>query len=350
MLHCFILCDSFVCNCIVLEVMCNRTCFFLEVILFGKDDRSLYITTITASVINAIFSVVAIFGNSVILLVVFRTTALRTCSNLFLGNLVLADLLVGAMVQPLFVIYKAKEILGTYSCDVHIMFSTSAWLCAGVSFLSLTALNCERQIAIFAPLRYKTLVNPRTVLRISIVIWVASLLLVSSRFYGLSNGAFYIICCVIIVISLTTFLVISVQIHGVARRHRMQISHEQNDQQRGRQRIVAREASKAKNVAWVTFIFVLCFLPTLIVMIVYTIVGYSAQLKTVYVWSDTLVFLNSSMNPVLYCWRNKGIRKAALRLLYLESIFVLQPRTTLWNGRQPTRTAPQCNVIPMSSS
>lgn len=290
----------------------NKTCFYLEVILFEATDRPLYIITVLTAVINAVFLVFAITGNSIILLVLIRTTALRTCSNLFLGNLVLSDLLVGGMVQPLFVIYKIGELLGKHSCPVHALFATSAWLCSGVSFLTLTALNCERGIAIFTPLRYNTLVTTRRVLYISLFMWLLALSIVSSRFYGLSNVVFYVISCTIIVVSLATFLLISVGIHRVVQRHRTQIASTQALQRH------AQEAGHARNVAWVTFIFFLCYLPTLAVMIAYTIVGYTANLKTVYLWSDTLVFLNSSINPGIYCWRNRGIRKAVLKLLKLK--------------------------------
>lgn len=316
-------------------LLANKTCFFLEVILFQVTDRPLYITTIVTSVINTVFAVFAIMGNSVIVFVLIRTSALRTCSNLFLGNLVLSDLLVGAMVQPLFVIYKIGETLGNHSCQAHALFATSAWLCSGMSFLTLTALNCERGIAIFAPLRYKTLVSPRRVLGISLCMWLSALLLVSSRFYGLTNAAFYVISCTIIVVSLMTFLIISIQIYRVVQRHRTQIASTLPLDILQRE---AHEAGHARNVAWVTFIFFMCYLPTLAVMIAYTIVDYSASLKTVYLCSDTLVFLNSSLNPGIYCWRNKSIRKAVLKYLKLNG-------TAYSNGMQTHRRLSRPAVI-----
>lgn len=304
----------------------TSNCYFLEVILFEASSRSLYITTVFTSVINVIFLLVAVVGNTVILTAILKTTALRTCSNFFLGNLVLSDLLVGLMVQPLYVLYKTGEAMEKYSCVAHALFSTSAWLCAGVSFLTLTALNCERHIAIFSSLRYRSLVKPRRVLNISIIIWLLSLLLVSSRFFGLNNVVFYVICCTIIAVSLVTFLVISIRIHRVVQRHRMQIaiSHQVSKELQSWQR-QAREAGHARNVAWVTLIFFLCYLPTLAVMIAYTVLGYTVKLKTVYLWSDTLVFINSSINPGIYCWRNKGIRRAVLKVLKLRTVTSVQP-------------------------
>lgn len=303
----------------------KSNCYFLEVIQFEASYRSLYITTVFTSVINAVSLLFAIVGNSIILTAILKTTALRTCSNFFLGNLVLSDLLVGLMVQPLFVLYKIGEALGKYSCLAHALFSTSAWLCAGVSFLTLTALNCERHIAIFSSLRYKSLVKPQRVLKISLFIWLFSFLLVSSRFYGLNNIVFYVICCTIIAVSLVTFLVISIRIHRVVQRHRMQIAirHQVKEVQSWQRQ--AQEAGHARNVAWVTFIFFVCYVPILVVMIAYTVIGYTVKLKTVYLWSDTLVFLNSSINPGIYCWRNKGIRKAVLKVLNLRTVTSIQP-------------------------
>ena len=324
----------------------NKTCFFLEVILFERArERPLYITTVFTSVINAIFLIFAIVGNSIVLFVIIRTTALRTCSNLFLGNLVVSDLLVGAVVQPLFVIYKTGETLGKHSCLAHASFATSAWLCAGVSFLTLMALNCERGIAIFTPLRYKSLVIPRRVVYISLFMWLLSLLLVSSRFYGLSNAVFYVICCTIIAISLVTFLLISIGIHRVVKRHRTQIASTQALQTfRQRQ---AQEAGHAQTVAWVTLIFFLCYLPTLAVMVAYTIVGYTVNLKTVYLWSDTLVFLNSTINPGIYCWRNKGIRKAVFKLLKVKRVANLKGSSQMQADRRPSRAAVITDSIDM---
>ena len=316
----------------------DESCFFLEVVLFKATDRALFITTIFAIVLNAIFSVVAVVGNSIILLVIIRTRALRTCSNFFLGNLVLSDLLVGAVVQPLFVVYKTGEALENYSCLVQALYATTAWLSAGVSFLTLTALNCERYIAIFAPLRYNILVKPRRVFIVSVFMWLFSLLLVSSRFYGLINIIFYVICCIIIVMSLVTFLLISIQIHRVVKRHRTQIASMKFLPSVKKQ---AQEASHARNVTWVTFIFFMCYLPNLAVMIAYTMVGYSVTLKTFYVWSDTLVFLNSSINPGVYCWRNKGLRKAVLKFVNVRQVV----NSDWFAQKQADRRTPRVAVI-----
>ena len=288
-------------------------CFFLDVVSFGSSDQALYINTVVTSLVNALFSVLAITGNSMILLVLYRTSVLRTCSNLFLGNLVVSDLLVGAIVQPLFVIYKIGETKGTHSCYTHALFATSAWLCSGMSFLTLTALNCERGIAIFVPFRYEALMTSRNVLYISLFMWSLALLLVSSRFYGLTNSAFYAVCSVIIAVSLATFLFLSISIHRVVQRHRRQIAITQPV--RPLQRVINEAARHARSVTWLTSIFFICYLPTLAVMIAYTIMDYTGDLKTIYLWSDTLVFLNSSINPFIYCWRNKVFRSAVFKLL-----------------------------------
>ena len=290
-------------------------CFFLDVVVFSLEDSfALYMTTILTCVINGIFSIVATIGNAVILTVIFRTTALQTCSNLFLGNLVVADLLVGMMVQPLYIVYKASEANGSYSCVGHMLFSTSAWLCAGVSFLSLTSLNCERYIAIFSPLSYPSIVNRKRVLLVSLFIWMVSFLVVSSRFMGLGNTNFNVICTLIIVLSLAIMAFISGRIYRLVRYHHRQISHSSAEQRMGAEGR-ARETKLGRNVLWLTGIYFLCYLPTLCIMVAYVSLSYSVYIKTIYSWTDTIVLVNSSLNPGIYCWRNRSMKMAVMKFI-----------------------------------
>lgn len=138
--------------------------------------------------------------------------------------------------------------------------------------------------------------------------------------------------------SLVTFLLISIQIHRVVKRHRTQIASMKFLPSVKKQ---AQEASHARNVTWVTFIFFMCYLPNLAVMIAYTMVGYSVTLKTFYVWSDTLVFLNSSINPGVYCWRNKGLRKAVLKFVNVRQVV----NSDWFAQKQADRRTPRVAVI-----
>ena len=294
-------------------------CLFLDVVLFDLDNAlGLYITSILTCVINGVFALCAVIGNSLILTAVVRTSALLTCANLFLGNLVMADLLAGLLTQPFYIAYKAGELRGQYSCTVHQLFSTCAWLCNGISFLTLTCLNCERYVAIFNPLRYPSLISRRRVFYVSLGIWLLASLVVSGRFFGLSNITFHVVCALIIVLNLGTLGYVAVRIYRVVYRHHRRIAGQQQGRTDSQTSSIeqARETKAGQSVLWITTIHFLCYLPTLCMIIAYTSLGYGIVTKMLYCWSDTILFLNSSLNPVIYCWKNRTIRKAVTRFLF----------------------------------
>ena len=64
------------------------------------------------------------------------------------------------------------------------------------------------------------------------------------------------------------------------------------------------------------YLFLLIFyLPFLICTAVIRIYGSSIALKQFLLYSMTLIFLNSSLNPVIYCWKMRHIRHAIMNIL-----------------------------------
>lgn len=55
----------------------------------------------------------------------------------------------------------------------------------------------------------------------------------------------------------------------------------------------------------------MCYLPYVCLKVAGRLTGWNRGLSEAFYWSGTLVLLNSSLNPLLYCWRIQGIRQAA---------------------------------------
>ena len=68
-------------------------------------------------------------------------------------------------------------------------------------------------------------------------------------------------------------------------------------------------------IFYVYLVFLICYLPFLICMAVIPIYGSSIVLKKLFLFSLTLMYLNSSLNPVVYCWKMKHIRHAIIEIL-----------------------------------
>ena len=55
------------------------------------------------------------------------------------------------------------------------------------------------------------------------------------------------------------------------------------------------------------------YIPFFAVMAVEIIKGKANLVKVAYEWASLIVFINSSVNPVIYCWRMKQIRNGTKR-------------------------------------
>ena len=64
---------------------------------------------------------------------------------------------------------------------------------------------------------------------------------------------------------------------------------------------MARYKRTVFNALWVLVTLAACYLPTTVVAAFTIAQGVSVTLLLAQVWEYTLVYLNSSLNPVLYC-------------------------------------------------
>ena len=71
----------------------------------------------------------------------------------------------------------------------------------------------------------------------------------------------------------------------------------------------------AITVLYVYGLLLAFYLPFLIVMVLETIKGPTRAVGMAYDYATTIVFINSSINPIIYCWRIKLVRSAVKQLL-----------------------------------
>ena len=64
------------------------------------------------------------------------------------------------------------------------------------------------------------------------------------------------------------------------------------------------------SVLWLQLTLVVCYLPAGIVQVVLMTKEFSSSLYLAGHIAATLVCLNSTLNPILYCWKIKEVRQA----------------------------------------
>ena len=88
--------------------------------------------------------------------------------------------------------------------------------------------------------------------------------------------------------------------------------------QEGQFGVVANFASlinSAVGIFYVYFVFLICCSPYFISFLAFEINGPNTTLKKFFLFSLTLLYLNSSLNPVIYCWKMRHIRHALMNIL-----------------------------------
>ena len=112
------------------------------------------------------------------------------------------------------------------------------------------------------------------------------------------------------VVALVVTSMVYIRIYLAAQRHRNQIHVLQVQQATENNEItnLTNIIKSAFSTFCMFFLFLFCSLPSFICTAVFQISGPSISLKKVFLFSCSLLFLNSFLNPVIYCWKMRHIR------------------------------------------
>ena len=281
----------------------------------------MYSSLIANSVFNAFSSCTAITLNIVTIRALRKTLSLQHPLKTLLVCLAVSDLGVGLLVQPLFIARLAmmieqnleSENTQTYNFLWNASIITGRFL-VFASVFGIVALSADRFLAIYLHLRYQELVTRKRVVAVVISIWTFSAFLSLLVWRWISGRAVHTTTQAVCVI--TTALFYS-KIYTAVRRHSDQIQALQVQQVAQNGEVMANAARKRKSAIatfYVYLVFLACYLPNICVNIAYL----STELGTLVVlsrYTRTLACLNSSLNPLIYCWKMRHIRHAVHDIL-----------------------------------
>ena len=270
---------------------------------------------IAVCVVNIPLCLTALLGNFAILITIWKTPSLHTASYLLLASLAASDLAVGLIVQPFLIsllltaIYDFPPSAFRFIC---LGFNYVAYVLCGVSLLNITAIGLDRFLALWLHLRYNAVVTTYRVNLAITAIWLFQGLSMINVFW--SRHTFQkpvaIVMCVLILANFVIYL----KIRLIVRRHQVEIQHRHPEANAGNFFSLKRVKKSALNTFLVFLVFLFCYVPH-----TYVFVTGGGSL-TVYYVTTTIVLLNSSLNPLLYCWRVREMREAT-KQMFCSSIF-----------------------------
>ena len=287
----------------------NNTFFRNERANFSDGEGNTYEKTaaIINCSLNALLILFAITGNSLVIATILKTPSLRSPSTTLLCGLAVSDLLVGIVVQPLYITKQLKK-------DDILLWPLyfMSYGCWGVSLWTMTAISLDRFVALHYHMRYVVLVTSRRIVCLMVTAWL--IIFLSFGIFRWNRQLCLIIASIFIVSCLLTTSLSYMGIFIVVRRHQLQI-HAQHRAVQSSNTSSNLNVMQIKRSTINTFIFyiflVLCYLPMLILLSIFGIYGENLleDFKPIF----TVLFMNSCINPILYCWRMRDLRKAVLK-------------------------------------
>ena len=289
----------------------KQTITFTQLFCFPDLTAGIYSQFTFISVLNSFLSIAAFFGNTLVLVALRKESSLHPPSKLLLRNLATTDLCVGLIAEPLYAAFLLTVVNEHWNACRYVavlVFITGFILC-GVSLLTLTAISVDRLLALLLGLRYRQVVTLRRAYGAVIAVWAvptvfsAIMFFWSSRIRSWYGKTVIPLCLVTSTLSYTKILI-------DLRHHQNQVQDQVQQPNQTNQLNMARYRKAVSTALWLQFTLVACYLPLVILVTLFIRAKPSSSVFLAWSYALTLVFLNSTLNPILYCWKMGEVRQA----------------------------------------
>ena len=283
--------------------------------------------TLVACIVGSILAFTAVVLNVLVILALRNIPSLprKTLKTLLL-SLSVSDLGVGLVAQPLNIYVLVSDIkffssfiLVDHHEAVFKAYRVVANVLTYASFFSIVALSADRFLVIRLQLRYQDAVTHKRAIAGVISFWLLSTVLPLIRFLDwFPENKIFIFFVTIQFICLIISGLFYFKIFLALRQHAAQV---QNVPVECGERIeavnAARERKAAFGVFYVYLTFVACYLPPICFNIAEKIIDIEQPVLVykVNLHATNLLVLNSSLSPLIYCWKMRRIRQAMIDVL-----------------------------------
>lgn len=288
--------------------------YSLHVLQLNFERTSLiFWTNIITCALNGITCVTAVGGNALVLIAILSSSMRRQPCMIVLCSLAMADFLVGLLVQPSYVVYKAAEINQQWDavCYIKLVHVTVGFTTTGVSLMSLMAIAVDRLLAVRLHLRYIEIVTTRRVKIVIACLWIISIS--NSTLQFVEKDIFQAIVLIMELLSIVIASLAYQKVYKIVQKHRKEI---QKAAPNCKEKLDVERYRKSAMTMFVVFMFSLfCYLPFSVYIALEAVYGFTPSIKALANIATTIICMISSFNPCIYCFRIHEIRAAVWKLL-----------------------------------
>ncbi|CAB3984502.1 beta-2 adrenergic receptor-like [Paramuricea clavata] len=293
--------------------LCQNGVYYLN-----KAPTGIYYYNYMANIVlSAIATAVGCVANLLVIIAYFKTFRRHEFNTTLLAYLATADLLITVLVQPLMISRLTLELFDQHYCLYWLVIRRLFEFSVPVSFLSVGLITYERYQALFCPVKYRTSSLRRRIKITMIIIWLFALVTTCLRFFHFFVVIYYFMALFIIIALVAANTVIYVKIGKMASvytKDRRATAQKMCDTRSSR-KILAKDKRSTRTLFYIFLSLVICYLPMLGAILYSVINGQSHSMQFLFgylPWADAFAFLNSTLDPFIYCLRNPKLKNAVL--------------------------------------
>ena len=269
-------------------------------------DLNVHIHLIFLCVVNIILTFSGTVSNTLVIASIWKSSQLRRkLCHFMIMVLSCFDLVAVVTNHPgilLFLIAWLRE-------DYDLLFKVMIYLNVSGLFLVLSPLtllvmNIERYLGACYPIFHHTSVTRRKLLTFLVILLIPSAVVYMISRYGvISFPMFFMVFAVIFV---PPFTFVNFKLFAIARK-----LHRERAPER-------RTAANFKNIStglWVVACFMLLSIPHSVNVAFFLTEKSSKNVRLSYVWALTCVTMNSTLNSLIFFWKNKVLRAEGIKIL-----------------------------------
>ena len=297
----------------------NTTARYLPPLNFDNeyDNFTIYKVYLLVVIAIAVLSPVAVLANPLVLAAIWRNLSLRTTYYILLAGLAFTDFCTGLISQPFRIVRDGIKLENSQPHSTQkTKLPTSYWITEAIShrciayfYQSTVSLITLMSIERWLLMSRRSLL---TVRRVSFIIAVLLLLMLPSAIFLHGLEIFSLVMFCVIVTSVAYF-----KVFRIIRRHQQQIQASMSFQNAAQPAInFVKYKKSVYTILYILCVFYVGYVPFITTIgLTFFVLEKRFMMELLFAISILLMFLASSMNPLIVLWRMKDIRDEVTKLL-----------------------------------